>query len=189
MNIDQILQEVFQIEDDVCRNEIAVKSRIKHFQRSELIVKEGQIQTHVYFLLSGAARGYTISDDGDEITDCITSQAGMPLISTNIFEKTASLNFQALLDGIYLVIPFNLLVQLVNEKVEILTLVCRRLAGALAYHNAHKRTLHQATAREKYLWFKKTHPDLVGRLKQVHVASYLGITPETLSKIKGKSGS
>ena len=188
MNIDQILQEVFQIEDDVCRNEIAVKSRIKHFQRSELIVKEGQIQTHVYFLLSGAARGYTISDDGDEITDCITSQAGMPLISTNIFEKTASLNFQALLDGIYLVIPFNLLVQLVNEKVEILTLVCRRLAGALPI-TMHTKGHCTKQRQEKYLWFKKTHPDLVGRLKQVHVASYLGITPETLSKIKGKSGS
>ncbi|NLL92465.1 MAG: Crp/Fnr family transcriptional regulator [Ruminococcaceae bacterium] len=184
MKVEQILQDVFQIGDEVCRREIASKSSIKYFRHPEIIIKEGQVQSNIYFLISGAARGYTSFENGDEFTDCITSKAGLPLVSTNLFEKTASLNFQVLLDGNYLIVPHNLILELINENPEIMSLVCQRLADALVYHNTHKKILYRSTAREKLLWFEKMHPDLIGKLKQIHVASYLGIAPETLSKIK-----
>jgi len=43
-----------------------------------------------------------------------------------------------------------------------------------------------ATARERYLEFLKTYPDIVQRVPQKLIASYLGITPEALSAIRGE---
>jgi CRP-like cAMP-binding protein len=154
--------------------------------KGDFLLKEGKICKHLYFLEKGAVRGfYTI--DGKEIThwfgfenDFVTSFYSF---ST---EKPAVENIQALEYATFWGIPKATITKLFEQHRDIESLV--RIGYEKYYIRLEDRFVNAQfkTAKELYENLLLLQPHILERVPLGFVASYLGITQETLSRIRNK---
>lgn len=159
----------------------------KSFKKNEFIQKAGEIPKISIFVLNGCLRQYIINEKGEEIIVYFAEERHFIGDLSNMRSKTISnFNFQAI------------------EACDLLTISAENWELAFSqfpwWTNAHilgyqKWTAHmqqqmanaQAESGEtRYLKLLKEKPALFQRVPQHYIASYLGINPETLSRIRKK---
>jgi CRP-like cAMP-binding protein len=154
--------------------------------KNDFLLTEGKTCKHLYFLSQGAARGY-YTLDGKEIThwfafenDFVTS------LHSFITAEPAVENIQLLEGSILFSISKEALTQLLNQYHEIERVV--RLAYEKYYIRLEDRFLNAQfkTAAERYDQLLLENPHILERVPLGMVASYLGISQETLSRVRGK---
>ncbi|HKO80281.1 MAG TPA: Crp/Fnr family transcriptional regulator [Chitinophagaceae bacterium] len=154
--------------------------------KNEYLLNEGKICRHLYFVQQGALRGY-YTLDGKEIThwfgfekDFVTS------FHSFITQEPAVENIQLLEGSVLWVISKDTLSALFNQYHEIERLV--RIAYEKYYIRLEERFVnaHFKTATERYESLFKEAPHILERVPLGHIASYLGISQETLSRIRSK---
>ena len=154
--------------------------------RNEYLVTEGKTCRHLYFLEKGALRGSYILE-GKEVThwfafapDFVTS------FHSFITQQPAVENIQLLEGSVLWSISKNMLTSLMNEHHEIERIV--RTAYEGYYIRLEERFVNAQfkTATERYQQLLTQSPHLLERVSLGHIASYLGISQETLSRIRGK---
>lgn len=154
--------------------------------RNEHLVTEGKICRHMYFLEKGALRGY-YNLDGKEVThwfgfdnDFVTS------FHSFITGEAAVENIQLLEGSVLWAISKEQLTMLFNEHHEIERLV--RIAYEKYYIRLEERYVnaHFKSAKERYENLMKQTPHILERVSLGCIASYLGISQETLSRIRSR---
>ena len=98
--------------------------------------------------------------------------------------SSAMLSIEALTDSEILCIPIESIRELLKENIFLLQIYNRFLANALERHWEIKNILHKQTAKERYQWFLEAYPGLIDRVSNKHIASFLGMTPVTLSRLR-----
>jgi CRP-like cAMP-binding protein len=151
------------------------EEKIKQVKRGEFLQREGELSTSVFFVKKGLLRSYTIDSKGKEHIFMFGSEGWIVADSVVSGEK-GELFIDALEDSI--VIPIS---KTLPPKSDFQKLLKRM--GVL-----QKRIimLMSAPAIERYNHFLEVYPDIVQRVPQKMIASYLGITPQALSTIRGK---
>lgn len=159
----------------------------KHiFPKNKLLLKEGQICRHLYFLESGAVRGY-YNLDGKEVTHWFGFENDFFTSFYSFTTENASVENIELLEGsIIWSISKESLHQLFNHFQEIERVV--RIAYEKYYVRLEERFVNNQfkTAKELYENLLKQHSHILERVPLGYVASYLGITQETLSRIRSQ---
>lgn len=154
--------------------------------KNDYLLNEGSICRHLYFVQQGALRGY-YNLDGKEVThwfgfekDFVTS------FHSFITLEPAVENIQLLEGSVLWSISKETLSNLYNEYHEIDRLV--RIATEKYYIRLEERFVnsHFKTATERYEHLLEQQPHLLERVPLGHIASYLGISQETLSRIRSK---
>lgn len=154
--------------------------------KNEYLLTERRICRHLYFVQQGALRGY-YTLDGKEIThwfgfeqDFVTS------FHSFITQEPAVENIQLLEGSVLWVISKETLTGLFNRYHEIERLV--RIAYEKYYIRLEERFVnaHFKTAAERYESLLQQAPHIVERVPLGYIASYLGISQETLSRIRSK---
>jgi CRP-like cAMP-binding protein len=154
--------------------------------KNEYLLTEGKICKQLYFLCQGAARGY-YTLDGKEIThwfafenDFVTS------LHSYITGEPAVENIQLLEGSILFSVSKDALAKLLNQFHEVERVV--RLAYEKYYIRLEDRFLNSQfkTAAERYEQLLRERPHILERVPLGMVASYLGISQETLSRVRGK---
>jgi CRP-like cAMP-binding protein len=161
----------------------------KFFKRKSLILQEGKVCDFIAFIARGTVRHFHIKD-GSEITCDISFENTFitDFSSFNQFIPTVY-NFQALHDAELLLIKRERLAALyqTNPKYE-------TLGRIMAERIAHRATeIAMSLASDKpearYLNLLKQHPDLFQRVPQKYIANFLGMGPESLSRIRKRISS
>lgn len=165
--------------------ELVNSSVPEQVKRRELLVEVGEIPTSVFFLVDGIVRGYVVDETGREMTDCFAYEPGDVILGCNGFNGPSFINFEALTDCTVLRIPYIALMQMLQTYPEMLLVYSRSLIEALNRHWQIKRVLYQP-AMQRYLWFLETYPGLIDAISNKHIASFLGITPVSLSRLRGQ---
>lgn len=166
--------------------EIDENSQIKYFKKGEILQAEGQKNSLVYYVKKGLLRSYTIDNKGKEHIITFASEGW--LIS-NVKLADLDQTNKVFIDCIEHseVIVFDKkhfdLSKLTNLQLEENT---RLLERRIAVLERRVIMLMSASAKDRYNKFLKTHPELPNRVPQRMIASYLGITPQSLSTIKGE---
>lgn len=145
-------------------------------KRGEILQRSGELNTKIYHVKSGLLRSYSIDKNGKENIFMFAPE-GWVIADTTSPESPSTLFIDVLEDSIVTVLPKNL----EREKQNIASLT-RRL-------NALQNRilmLISTNAIERYEQFVKAYPNIVQRVPQRMIASYLGVTPETLSAAKSK---
>lgn len=154
--------------------------------KNEFLLKEGKISRHLYFLEKGAVRGF-YNLNGKEIThwfgfenDFVTS------FHSFITQKPAVENIQLIESSELLVISKEKLDSLFRQHHEIETLV--RIAYEKYYIRLEERYVNAQfkTAKELYENLLQQSPHILEKVPLGYIASYLGISQETLSRIRNK---
>jgi CRP-like cAMP-binding protein len=154
--------------------------------KRELLLKEGETCHHIYFIRKGIVRGF-LREGSKDITTWITAENELvSSISTWDIPRPVTENIQVLEDADLYVMPLEALRNLFIRYPEF-NIVVRKLLQRY-YADAENRAFiaRLTKAENKYRYFLKAHPALVNRVPLKYIASYLGMTLETLSRIRKK---
>lgn len=158
----------------------------KKIKKKQFFIHEGQVAKDVAFVVSGCLRSYSIDQNGFEhILQFAPSDWWITDMYSFIAQKESNLNIDALMDTeVYLLSRKNQLE--IFDKIPKLERHFRILTEN-SLVGSHKRVLEtlSLTAKERYLNFCKTYPTVFSDIPQKSIASYIGVTPEFLSKLRG----
>lgn len=184
MDIRQFYHETLHVEDpDLLEGLISI-TNIMYLDKGELLVRQGDRQTDFLFLVSGIFRGYYLDVNGKEVTDCIGFKSGTPAMSSAIDNAISPISIEAVVESVFLRIDGAKLIPLIERSPLLLKIYNEVLQTAMQIHWALKVTVTQRTALERYQWFLENYPGLIDQVSNKHIASYLGMTPVTLSRMR-----
>jgi CRP-like cAMP-binding protein len=157
--------------------------------KRKLLLKEGMTCEHIYFIVKGALRGFTREGQKD-ITTWITVENELVSSILSLDERVKSIeNIQALEKCELLSLTLAEL-EVMYERFPECNILARKILQRY-YADAEQRAFiaRLTKAENKYRYFLKRHPVLSNRIPLKYIASYLGVTLETLSRIRKKFSS
>ena len=144
----------------------------------------GERPEKVTFLLKGIFRGYILNSEGKEITECFGFQPGDVAVSCCGLDQPSPICIQALTDCQVLCLPVSDCVEIIQSNLEMMAIYSRFLQKALQTHWEIKNAMYQYQALERYQWFLRNYPNLDEQVNSRYIASFLSITPVTLSRLR-----
>lgn len=173
-------------EDKKSPSELQSLVKTKTFDKGEILQMQGEISGSVYFVKSGMLRSYTIDKKGKEHIFMFAPENWLMSDGTS-FDSPNALFIDVLEKAELEVISqkeFELtFMPLTNRTTENTT---TSMAKRITVLQKRIIMLMSASAIERYEHFTETYPSISQRVPQKMIASYLGITPEALSKVKGE---
>jgi len=157
------------------------------FRKRQYVLQEGNVCTQFYFVIRGCLRMYKIDDKGNtHILQFAAENYWINDLGSFHSTKPSALNIDALEDTWVLQISRDDLITLYTEAP-----IFHRIFRVLienSFVRLQERLLQNisSTAEERYQSFLENYPHLINHLSQVQIASYLGITPEFLSRLRNK---
>jgi len=153
-------------------------------KKGTLLLRQGEVCRHLYFLAHGICRSCSLKD-GEEITTWFSFKNDFITAFTSFFPKVASYeSIELMSDATLYRISYEQLMNTRNRSIEIERLINH---FSLLYTIQLEKRLFQIqtlTATEKYQLILQEEPHLVQLIPNKYLASYLGITRETLSRIR-----
>lgn len=160
--------------------------------KGDFFIKSGDIRPWLGFVISGLFRGFHIKESGEEFTkhffrenDFMTAHS-RSLVDVDYLPEASDYYFQALENSIVLEIND------MKEAKKFLKQACWVEMFSKEIERIHKieedriKSLMLSDATARYTRFKQNFPGLENRLKQFQIASYIGISPVSLSRIRAK---
>lgn len=156
----------------------------REVKKGELLFEEGTICHNVFFIEKGLARIYYYSNSGKEITAWFFEENSFFTAIDSFYNHKPTNDFcEALEDSVIYTVKYTELENLLNEQ----------HGARLAFHVLFELTKRMTefivsikfqSAEERYQTMIKEYPSIFQRVALGHIASYLGITQETLSRIR-----
>lgn len=187
-NLDQhFLNSLFKI-SEITKEElksILPKYKKVTFRKNDYLLREGQIEKKYWFIESGFIRSYIISIDGNDITFNLYAPNDVVIDYPSLFFFTPTKeNIQALTDCVCWEIDYNDFQELFNTITNFRGQQRGLLVGSYFALKEHSISLIADEAKERYLKLVKNKPNLVQNISLKHIATFLGITDTSLSRIR-----
>ena len=186
MIADDFYRNVFHLKDENLILELVKATEIRHLKKGEFVVRNGEAQNDVYFLETGIARGYFLDVNGKDVTDCFGFRCGTAAVSCGQLEMDvpSSMTIEILEDSKFFCVPISVVILLQKHYEEAMILYNHLLIAAMKEHWELKRVLNSCTAVQRYEWFLEKYPGLIDKVSDKYIASFLGMTPVTLSRLR-----
>lgn len=158
---------------------------VENYTRGTILLNQGEISKNCYTVLSGCVRQYRTLEDGREITVAFyTEEQAIVLFNSYKYQIPSEYSLVCSEDVTLLVGSLASEEKLYSQFPELM-LVTRKMMEANFGKEQDERTLFMSlTPEERYINLTRNRPDLIRRVPQHQLASYLGIKPESLSRIK-----
>ncbi len=168
-------------------DELLKKSKKEDLPKHYLLHKEGEICQKIHFIEKGLVRWYYYNEDGRDITDSFALENSFITAFDSFFQRKPSRYFIELLeDSIIYSMTFDDLEETFKKFPETEKVSRLLLIQVLEQTIDKNAALQFRNAEQRYRYITEKHPDLLQRVSLGHIASYLGITQETLSRIRAK---
>ena len=166
---------------------VTEKFRPRLYRKKQYVLQEGDICMQINFVVRGCLRMYKIDDKGGtHILQFAAEDNWITDLGSFYSEKPSELTIDALEDTMVLRVGHDDLITLYTKAPKFHRIF--RVLIENSYVSLQKRLLQtiSSTAEDRYQYFIDTYPHLVNRLPQTQIASFLGITPEFLSRLRNK---
>ena len=155
--------------------------------KGEMILKEGQVCEEIYYIEKGLIRQFYLKKNR-EMTEHLATEGGIIMCIESLFkEEPTRLQVEALEPSLLYALPKGKLEQVALHNVNIQILYRKILEESLIFSQVHADLVRFETAQNRYLRLCKLMPQVVLRAPLVYIASYLQMTPETLSRVRASS--
>ena len=157
--------------------------QLASYEKGHTLLAAGQKSEISYFLLSGIIRFYYTTEDGKEFNKAFYSEQQLVgSLSSIILSEPSRYSIEALEPCEGFVIPNSLYLHYVTKDLaweRHFSYCCQMM---LVRNERREAELLLKSPKERYLQFARNFPELLKRVPQYHIASYLGITPVALSR-------
>jgi CRP-like cAMP-binding protein len=161
--------------------------KVRQILKNEILLNDNETCRQVYFINSGSVRAYFIDDEGNEATRYIAFENNFITTLNSFITQTTSSEFlQATETGEVLTISYKDFRELLSTVPIWKDLYIKQLEIAYTTNTWRLESFIKMDARQRYDYLFETNPKVIQRLSNKIVANYLGITQESLSRLKSK---
>ena len=154
------------------------------YAKNEMILREGETCTNIYWVVKGLVRQFYYKN-GKELTEYMATENSIVMCIASLFlEQPTHLQIKTIEPTVVIAIPKVDLEAVAMKSVNIQILYRKILEESLILSQIHADMLRFESAQDRYQKLIKRQPQLVLRAPLVYIASYLQMTPETLSRVR-----
>lgn len=182
-NIVENIRQTYPVSDEALQV-LQKDMQINHYPKDTYIVQSGAIDRLVYFIEEGVTRS-VFHHDGEDTTTWFSQEGDVTFSMDSLYYKQPSIeSIETLTDCVVYAIHINSLNALYEQYIDIANW------GRVLHQNVNKELSHnfverlQLSPKERYERFNQRHPGLINRVKLKHIASFLGISIFTLSRVR-----
>ncbi|MEY8759034.1 Crp/Fnr family transcriptional regulator [Chryseobacterium tongliaoense] len=155
------------------------------YPKNRLIEEEGKIPQYLYFVVSGFVRLFHYNDKGDEVTTHINCPPGFITSYSHFADQSQSdENLECITGCELLRITKNDLDLLTQQSPAFKDFSFLVFQQSLSYNEKRAKELATLTAEQRYLKLMEEHPELLHNVPMQYIASFLGMNPKSLSRIR-----
>lgn len=178
-----LIEKIQLLEEKVGKDSFSVFEKIA-LPKNSFLLQEGQVPEYLWFIISGIARVYVPEGKDELTTDFFFANEFVDMYDSSHLNIPSKYSIQLLTEGEAYKISWKQLKQLAKKhpvlsEIEEIIVCCN-------LHNYKNRILQlqQLSGTERYLYLLKQHPEILKTASLAHIASYLGISQERLSRIR-----
>lgn len=155
------------------------------FKRGQFLLQAGEACLYEYFVLNGVVRAFYVNEQGEEHTTFFSTEGWWTGNLKSFVKGTPSSFFLQLMESTEIIRLNKASIEKLYEDVPKLERYFRILLQNRLISVQDRVSGHLSfTAEERYINFRKKYPNLEQRISQKYIASYLGITPAYLSRLR-----
>jgi CRP-like cAMP-binding protein len=171
--------------NDVEQQAIAEKILIEEYKKGTVLLRQGDVPTKCYFVLKGCVRQYAIDKAGKEVTsNFYTEEQAVSIFNRHQQNKPSAYTLTCLEDCTLVVGDLVAKKNMLDEYSQLESMIRKMVEENLGEVQDELASFIASAPEERYRALLRKRPHLVNRVPQHQLASYLGITPESLSRIK-----
>lgn len=157
---------------------------IKTFKKGEILLREGQISRDSYFVIQGCLRKYYIMNGEEKTTEFYVEDESVASLQSYINKTPANHYFECVEESRLAVLSYDKEQELFKRVPKYETLCRMSMEDNFGEQQEALAKFIMSSPEERYKNLVDTRPDLLQRIPQYHLASYLGVKPESLSRIR-----
>ena len=156
----------------------------KDFKKGEILLNEDQISHNILIVGKGMIRQFYYKN-GKDVTEHFSYEGCIAMcIESMLKQEPTRLLIEALEDGTTYLLNYNRLTALAEASWEVNVFYRKTLEYSLIQSQVKADSWRFETARERYIHLMQAQPEVIKRAPLSHIASYLLMTPETLSRVR-----
>ncbi|NSL85749.1 Crp/Fnr family transcriptional regulator [Chitinophaga solisilvae] len=184
--IARLLAAAFQ--DEALYNAYYQVAEERVFRRGEVLLEQGKVCRHCYNIISGLVRVFYLKDGKDITTAFCFADDTVFSIESATRQTPCPETYEVLEDSVIEVIAFEDLNRLRQEFPVLEKVWTLSMEAYAIWLEERVYSMQFCSARERYQQLLQKYPEIILQARLTHIASYLGITLETLSRIRAQAG-
>ncbi len=187
MTAPHFLTHIFKAKDFSNEEIDTVISKFKkvNFAKNDYLLKEGKTENHYWFIESGFVRSYVVDTAGNDITTNFYAVGDIVIDWTSFFLRNPTReNIQSLTDCVCWQLDFDTFQQLFHSIQNFREQGRATLVNSYFSLKKHSVSMIADQAKERYIRLMKEKPHIVQNISLKHIATFLGITDTSLSRIR-----
>ena len=156
----------------------------RRFGKKEIVSKAGEVENYLNFIIEGLARKYYLQGN-DEVNTQISHEGHLIHAQESFHSRKQSEYFVETLEPTtFISINYHDLEKLYSQDIKLERLGRLVITYTMVQKDRWQMQMIKLPPRDRFLFFVDRHPDLLQRVPQKHLASFLNIQPETFSRFK-----
>lgn len=174
----------FTILNAVEKEEIGEQLLVNTFKKGTVLLSEGEISDECYFVLKGCVRQYYVVDGEEKTTAFFTERETVTSYLSYIEQKPSKHFFSCVEDTKLIVGNIRQEKSMYENYPKLVEITRAMMEQELGKTKEDFASFITTSAEQRYLHLLTHRPQLVNRVPQHQIASYIGVTPESLSRIR-----
>ena len=184
VDVRRFYQEDMGVQSPELLDKLVEVSRVLTLQKGEILNKKGERQTMVAFLVDGLIRGIDEDSEGKEQTIGFVVHRGDVALSNMDLAGYHISTDQALVPTTIIQLPIDYVISAMKDEPEVTRIYREQIVKWGMIYQSRAVSLSRGDATERFEWFCKEYPGMVDMVNNRYIASFLGITPVTLSRLR-----
>ncbi|HPR92974.1 MAG: Crp/Fnr family transcriptional regulator [Bacilli bacterium] len=168
------------------KREIIRTFKPRKLNKKDFFIKEGDIPACIAFNVTGLLRCYYIDNNGNDVTKYFCFEGSMLSYLGLVLRKESKYYIEALEDCLLLYADYDSFENLINNSYFALIIIKTFLEQTLIYKEERESSFLLENATERYINLVNAFPDIEQRVNLGYIASYLGVSQVSLSRIRKK---
>lgn len=180
----RFLKQFVPLTDTEVRKQLLPIITLREFNKKEIITRAGEVEDYINFINKGLLRKYFKSDEEEHIVQ-ISREGHLVSSQESFYTRTPSEYYvESIEPSVLLSISYDDMENMFQQSHNLERLGRLVTVHTMVLKDKWQTSLIMQSPRERFLNFVENHPEIIQRVPQKYLASYLNIKPETFSRFK-----